>query len=303
MIGLPEDQLKPWSIIEYWQAYHDNQTVSSKLFVASAAPFIVIVLCFALLLIKNESLFGAARFAKEIEIKKKGLYNKKGIILGKRGGKFLIADGTEHVLVAAPSRSGKGVGIVIPNLLNWDDSAVVLDLKIENFRATSGFRQQHGQKVFLWAPGDPSGKTHQYNPLSVIPDNTATRIDTIQKIGNFLCPSPDKSDPMWATEARSLFTAIVLYIIDTGRPLTLGQCNRLIKTYSVDELSALIELHQSDLDPICQSNFTNYLGMGDRQRAGVKSTLTTALELFDNPIIDAATSGSDFQFSDLRKRK
>src|SRR3546814_2876745 len=81
-----------------------------------------------------------------------------GIVLGKKSGKFLTFDGNEHCIVEAPTRSGKGVGIVIPNLLSWQESVVVLDVKRENWEATAGFRQKYGQAVYLFNPTDPEGR-------------------------------------------------------------------------------------------------------------------------------------------------
>jgi type IV secretion system protein VirD4 len=254
-----------------------------------------------LTLIKTEKLFGNARFATTHDLRKKGLFGTEGVILGKRGSRFIKAAGTEHILVAAPTRSGKGVGIVIPNLLSWKGSTVVLDIKLENYQITSGYRQKMGQQVFLWAPGDKQGKTHRYNPLDIIDGgNKALRINDIQKIAAFLCPTPPKTDPMWSAEARNLFTAVVLYLIDTHKPITLGECNRFLKAYTKDEVAALVELHQKDLDPICIANFTNYINMGEKQRSGVMSTIAASLELMDNALVDSATSCSDFSFADLR---
>ena len=75
--------------------------------------------------------------------------------------------------MAAPTRQGKGAGVVIPNLLNYPDSVVVLDIKLENYQLTSLFRQIHGQKVFLFNPFAEDGRTHRWNPMDAI---GATRI-------------------------------------------------------------------------------------------------------------------------------
>lgn len=303
LVELPESALKPWSIFEYYRDYSDNPAVLKKIIISAVIPPAMAAIMFLLTFFKTESLFGDARFAKGHEVTKAKLYGGKGILLGKRGNKFLSDDGTEHVLVYAPSRSGKGVGIVIPNLLNWDGSVLVLDIKLENFKATSGFREKHGHKTYLFNPADPEGKTHCFNPLMVIPDDPALRINEIQKISNFLAPNPLQGDPMWASEARKLFLATVLLLQDTGAQLTLGETYRFINGTSVEEIDELLAEHVDDLDPACISNFINYINMGEKQRSGVKSTLTSALDLFDNPLIDAATSKSDFSFSDLRKKK
>src|SRR5205823_2239592 len=103
---------------------------------------------------RSVSPFGDAHWAKERDIQQAGLRSATGLLLGRSGGRFLIAGGFEHILCFAPTRSGKGAGLVVPNLLNWPGSAIVHDIKGENFEVTSGFRARHGQKVFFWNPGD-----------------------------------------------------------------------------------------------------------------------------------------------------
>src|SRR3546814_20778749 len=87
------------------------------------------------------------------------------MVLGKMGGKFRTFGGNEHCIVDAPTRSGKGVVIVSPNLLSWQESVVVLDVKRENWEATAGFRQKYGQAVYLFNPTDPEGRTARYNQI------------------------------------------------------------------------------------------------------------------------------------------
>jgi hypothetical protein len=136
------------------------------------------------LLARAAPLHGAARFATEREIKRHGFRARYGIVLGRRRGRFLTFSGSEHVMVEAPTRSGKGVGIVIPNLLTWAGSVVVLDVKRENYDASAGFRAHYGQAVYLFNPTDREGRTARYNPLAYIdrrdPDDV---IIELQKIG------------------------------------------------------------------------------------------------------------------------
>ena len=94
---------------------------------------------------------------------------KKGVIAGRLGQKYLTFGGNDHVLLYAPTREDKGVGVVIPNLLNWPDSCIVCDMKKENWRLTADFRAKH-QKVFLFSPLDK--ETARYNPLAYIDKNS-----------------------------------------------------------------------------------------------------------------------------------
>src|SRR5262249_34417818 len=110
-------------------------------------------------------LHGAARWASEAELAGAGLRAEQGVMLGREGGRLLVFGGPEHVMLHAPTRSGKGVGVVIPNLLTWPDSVVVLDVKRENWEASAGFRAAHGQEVILFDPLDAEGRTARFNPL------------------------------------------------------------------------------------------------------------------------------------------
>jgi type IV secretion system protein VirD4 len=251
----------------------------------------------------KEELYGSARFAKSSEVAKAGLHSNTGIILGKDKGRFLVADGTEHVLLAAPTRSGKGVSFIIPNLLTWSDSCLVLDIKFENFEVTSNYRKACGQKVFQFSPGQRN--THRWNVFDLVDKDDPARIDTIQTIAHFICPtSPEASDPMWTTEGRNLLTSIILYLFDIGKKVSFGNVRRFILDSTVEDLDDILTSDfEERLDPETRSGFSNFIQMGDKQRGGVKSELTSSLSIFGNPLVDYATSESDFDIRDLKKEK
>lgn len=104
------------------------------------------------------------------------------LVVGVWRGRYLRFTGQQFVLLAAPARSGKGVGIVVPNLLSYPDSVVVLDIKQENFNLTAGFRRAHGHEVYLFNPFAEGGRTHRYNPLSAISEGVF-RVGDILAIG------------------------------------------------------------------------------------------------------------------------
>ncbi|MFX9008113.1 type IV secretory system conjugative DNA transfer family protein, partial [Acinetobacter baumannii] len=89
---------------------------------------------------KNVATYGSARWAEKPEIKAAGLLDPDGVVLGRYEHEYLRHDGPEHVLCFAPTRSGKGVGLVVPSLLTWPGSAIVHDIKGENWILTAGFR-------------------------------------------------------------------------------------------------------------------------------------------------------------------
>ena len=105
----------------------------------------VCIVAFATVLRISRPLHGAAHWARESELRRAGLRSGSGIILGQLGDQLIRFGGAEHVLLYAPTRTGKGVGVVIPNLLSWPDSVIVLDVKRENWDASAGFRAAHGQ--------------------------------------------------------------------------------------------------------------------------------------------------------------
>lgn len=251
---------------------------------------------------------GDARFATRAEIRAMGLLSATGVLLGRLGGLrpvYLRHGGPLHVLLTAPTRSGKGVGVVTPNLLSWPGSVVVLDVKNENFETTSGFRARRGQRVFRFAPGDPERRTHRYNPLDSVRRDPAHRIADLQAIAHLLTPEAPGEQKMWNQEARSLFVGLCLYILDTpGLPLTFGQIARVLQTNADlrDALVGVVEHRGDTLDPACVNILSNFIQKAPKERSGVKSTLTGALELWNDPAIDAATSASDFSFDELRRQ-
>ena len=130
----------------YWHHYGTEEETRRWLGIsASVAAIVALLPVIFIFRPQQRSLYGDARFATESDIRRAKLTAEKGIIVGKHKGRFLVFGGQQHVLMAAPTRSGKGVGIVVPNLLNWPDSAVILDIKQENWDITAGFRAKHGQ--------------------------------------------------------------------------------------------------------------------------------------------------------------
>ena len=257
-------------------------------------------------MLRPKHYYGDARWASAREIRAAHLLDQRGVLLGWHGRQYLRNDEPGHVLVAAPTRAGKGVGVVIPNLLSWPDSVVVLDIKHENHRITSGFRAKHGQAVFQWSPADDDGRSHAFNPLDTVRADIRHRISDIQRLGSILLPTPTHGeDSMWQDEARDLFLGVVLYVLDTAEvPSTLGEVYRTLKTDLdlADVIEHVIATRRNDLDPNAVMSLSNYLHKSAKERSGVKSNLTAALNLWANPVIDAATASSDFQLTDLRRK-
>ena len=100
---------------------------------------------------RDVTTYGSARWANEDEVRRAGLLAPDGVVLGRFERRYLRHDGPEHVLCFAPTRSGKGVGLVVPTLLTWPGSAIVHDIKGENWTLTAGWRARFG-RVLLFDP-------------------------------------------------------------------------------------------------------------------------------------------------------
>lgn len=221
---------------------------------------------------------------------------------------LLIYGGDEHVLLYAPTRSGKGVGVVIPNLLNWPESAVVLDIKKENWTLTAGFRKAGGQKVFLFDPLDPDGRTHRWNPLATVRRGTDYQIEDLQRLADLFIPVASK-DPFFDRAAQTAFVGVGGYLAETPeRPFTLGEIYRQL-TLTPDFVKTFrrrIEDRKETGRPLSLqtvSTLNDFLSKSENTFESVKSTITANLGLFANPMLDRATAVSDFDFADLRRTR
>lgn len=273
--------------------------------VSGAIAFFIVLI----ILKGGRSLHGEARFARESEIRREQLRSKSGIIVGQKGGRYLVFGGTEHVLLEAPTRAGKGVGVVIPNLLSWADSVVVLDVKRENWDITAGFRARHGQAVYLFDPLDPEGRTARYNPLSFIDRlDDVDVVNELQKIGGMLFPAPEKADPFWAEAARAAFVGVgALVAANPALPFTIGEIYRRLTTGDPKvELPKVVEEAQKRgqrLSQACVSALSDFTSASDNTFSGIKQTITSKLSLWLNPYVDAATSETDFDLRQVRRER
>ena len=282
-----------------------------KLVLSSFMPFAIFTTLFYLarnnigewkFLQKEETIHGDARWATEREINKAGLREKMGMLLGKDSKGYYVAGGYQHCLLFAPTGSGKGVGFVIPNLLFWDHSVVVHDIKLENYELTSGYRaKKMKQDVYLWNPASPDGITHCYNPLDWVSPKLGQQVDDIQKISNLLLPEQE----FWQNESRSLCVGVMLYLLATDeRPNTFGEVVRVLRSDDVVyNLAVVLDTIGQQIHPVAYMNIAAFLQKAEKERSGVISTLNSSLELWANPLIDKATATSDFCVTDMKKKK
>lgn len=252
---------------------------------------------------KKEKIHGDAKWSNEADIRRAKMRSKKGFLMGRTGASnYLIIDDFQHVLLFAPTGSGKGVGFVIPNLLFWEESVVVHDIKGENFELTSGYRNRKlGQPCFYWNPADPNGLSHCYNPLDWISDKPGQMVDDVQKICNLVLPEQE----FWQNEARSLMLGVILYLCAVPEKVTsFGEVVRTMRSDDVVyNLAVVLDTIGGKIHPVAYMNIAAFLQKADKERSGVVSTLNSGLELWANPLIDTTTASSDFDLQTLKKKK
>ena len=305
ILGLPVPAYDPLKMPQFVWYYRGDPRVVKAMAGGLAGGLTLLAGLVYALWARGAPLHGAARFASEREIKRHGFRSVAGIIVGRKGGRFLTFGGSEHVLIEAPTRSGKGTGVVIPNLLTWQGSVVVLDVKRENFDASAGFRAHYGQQVFLFNPTDRQARTARYNPLAYIdrsdPDDV---IIELQKIATMLFVAPDRGEAFWANGARTGFVGVGAWLTETSdEPLTMGTIYRYLtegdaRSFFRKELAD----PRVSLSTGCRTALSDFAGGSDNSFADIKKTITNVLGLWLNPLVDAATSASDFDLRDLRKR-
>lgn len=308
---LPPHQATPLTTYRYWQDYGERPDIRRALLMSLAGGegLALGVIGFAMLQ-RRRPLHGEARFARKREIEQAGLLGESGIILGRLGNRYLVLPGQQGVELEAPPRSGKGVGLVVPNLLNWPSSTIVSDIKGENFMRTAGYRKAHGQEVHLFDPLSERERSSRWNPLGYVSEIPYRCIDDLQRIGTMLFPDPHAGDPFWTSSARSLFLGIALYLFQThGATRTLGEVLRQGMA-SDDEgfqkhWKRVIDACERAGYPLSQEavqSLYDVIDLAPTTASSIRKTFTSRLDLWLNPMIDAATSANDFDLRDLRKR-
>ena len=303
-LGLPASAYDPLKMPAFFWYYRGDPVVQKGLAGGMAAGSLLSGLLLYWFVTRKPPLHGAARFAREREIVRHGFRGKDGIVLGKKSGRYLIFEGNEHCIVEAPTRSGKGIGIVIPNLLSWPGSTVVLDVKRENYDVTAGFRAKHGQAVYLFNPTDTEGRTARYNPLSYIDRQDADQvIIELQKIATMLFVPPERGEPFWTDSARTAFVGVGAYLAQADGPFTIGAIYRLMTMGDTrGTFRRILDDRSLRLSAGCRNALADFTSGADNTFAGIVQTVTSKLSLWLNPRVDAATEDSDFDLRELRMR-
>jgi type IV secretion system protein VirD4 len=315
-------QARLGSIALYWRAYAGEPVLRRELIgsiVGSAIAWLVLLPGAMVVAARpRRPLHGAARFAKASEIARVGLLadaasNAPSILVGRHRGRFLMLPGQLSVMLSAPTRSGKGVGVVIPNLLNWPHSVVVLDIKGENYDITAGFRAAHGQAVYAFSPFDEEGRSHRWNPLSSVRTNPLHRVADLLAIGQVFFPNDGagtSAEAFFNDQARNLFLGLGLYLLETPElPRTMGEMLRQSSGKGKplkDHLSDVIAERQTSGRPLsdeCVDALQRLLGTSENTLTSIVATFNAPLTVFADAVVDAATSADDFDLDQVRRRR
>ena len=247
--------------------------------------------------------YGSARWANETEIRNVGLLGHKGVVLGRWQGQYLLHDGPEHVLCFAPTRSGKGVGLVVPTLMTWPGSVIVHDIKGENWTITAGWRAKFGRAILF----DPTNiDSAPYNPLLEV-RRGVWEVRDVQNIADVLVDPEGALEKRnhWEKTSHSLLVGAILHVLYAEKDKTLaGVANLLSDPARPVEatLKAMMNtphLGKDGVHPAVASAARELLNKSDNERSGVLSTAMSFLGLYRDPVVAKVTSRCDWRISDL----
>ncbi len=247
--------------------------------------------------------YGSARWAKQDEIKAAGLLGPDGVVLGKLRDDYLRHEGPEHVLCFAPTRSGKGVGLVIPSLLTWPGSAIVHDIKGENWQLTAGFRARHG-RVVLFDPTNPESSA--YNPLLEV-RRGEWEVRDVQNIADILVDPEGSLEKRnhWEKTSHALLVGAILHVLYAEKDKTLAGVAAFLsdpKRPIESTLAAMMKTkHLGDAGPhpVIASAARELLNKSDNERSGVLSTAMSFLGLYRDPVVAKVTRRCDWRITDM----
>jgi len=319
-LGTPWFRLAGWAVyyppaIFWWWYFYEAyapEVFAKGGLIAASGGFIAIAVAIGMSVwrareARNAETYGSARWAKPQEVKAAGLLDPDGVVLGRYEGSYLRHDGPEHVLCFAPTRSGKGVGLVVPSLLTWPGSAIVHDIKGENWQLTAGFRARHG-RVLLFDPTNP--KSSAYNPL-LEARRGEWEVRDVQNIADILVDPEGSLEKRnhWEKTSHALLVGAILHVLYAEKDKTLAGVaaflsdpRRPIET----TLAAMMKtphLGEAGPHPVIASAARELLNKSDNERSGVLSTAMSFLGLYRDPVIAEVTRRCDWRIADMVEAK
>jgi type IV secretion system protein VirD4 len=315
-LGTPWFDLAGWPVYYppaffWWWYFYD--AYAPPIFVegaviAASGGFISIAVAIAMSVwrareAKNVETYGSARWAELREVKAAGLLGPDGVVLGKLGDAYLRHDGPEHVLCFAPTRSGKGVGLVVPTLLTWPGSAIVHDIKGENWQLTAGFRARHGG-VLLFDP--TNAKSAAYNPLLEV-RRGEWEVRDVQNVADVLVDPEGSLDKRnhWEKTSHSLLVGAILHVLYAEEEKTLAGVASFLSDprrpieATLKAMMTTPHLGAGGPHPVVASTARELLNKSDNERSGVLSTAMSFLGLYRDPVVAEVTRRCDWRIADL----
>lgn len=250
--------------------------------------------------------YGSSRWAQIQEIEQTGLFRSAGVFLGKLKDRYLRHDGPEHVMAFAPTRSGKGVGLVIPTLLSWTGSTVIHDIKGENWQLTSGWRSKFSH-CLLFNPTDP--RSARYNPLLEV----RMGLDEVRDVQNIADILVDPEGALerrnhWEKTSHSLLVGAILHVLYAEEDKTLARVATFLsdpqRSFAATLQRMMTTNHlgtaeRPQVHPVVASAAREVLNKSENERSGVLSTAMSFLGLYRDPTVAATTSTCDWRIADL----
>jgi type IV secretion system protein VirD4 len=300
----------PTSFFWWWYAYdaYAPQIFVEGAYIAASGGFISIAVAIAMSVLrareaKTAATYGSARWAIRQEIRAAGLTAPDGVVLGKFERDYLRHDGPEHVLCFAPTRSGKGVGLVVPTLLTWPGSCIVHDIKGENWHLTSGFRERHG-RVLLFDPTNP--KSAAYNPLLEV-RRGEWEVRDVQNVADVLVDPEGSLERRnhWEKTSHALLVGAILHALYAEPDKTLAGVAGFLSDpkrpidMTLRAMMTTAHLGEAGPHPVIASAARELLNKSENERSGVLSTAMSFLGLYRDPVVAKVTRHCDWRIRDL----
>ena len=303
----------PWRLFEWWYAYGAYAPAvfnRAGVIAASGGVLGVIVAIVGSLWRARQNrlvtTYGSSRWASTREIAQSGLFEPKGVLLGRLKNRYLRHDGPEHVMCFAPTRSGKGVGLVIPTLLSWPHSAVIHDIKGENWKLTSGWRSQFSH-CLLFNPTDPASA--KYNPLLEV-RRGRFEVRDVQNIADILVDPEGSLERRnhWEKTGHSLLVGVILHVLYAEEEKTLARVAAFLSDPSRSfERTLRVMMSTNHLGtqdapkvhPVVAQAARELLNKSENERSGVLSTAMSFLGLYRDPTVAETTSACEWRIADL----
>lgn len=301
---------KPWRLFQWWYAY---EAYAPEVFArggliavsGSALGFLAAIMG-SVLRSRHErhvTTYGSARWASVSDLKRAGLFADEGVFLGRWQKRYLRHDGAEHVMAFAPTRSGKGVGLVVPTLLSWTGSAVIHDIKGENWELTSGWRSGFSRCVRF----DPTDRhSPKYNPLMAV-RRGEHEVRDVQNIADILVDPEGSLERRnhWEKTGHTLLVGVILHVLYAETDKTLSGCVQFLSdpkrsfTVTLRTMMTTPHLGERGVHPIVAQAARELLNKSENERSGVLSTAMSFLSLYRDPVIAKVTRRSDWRIEDL----